>query len=137
MFEINDYSRQNPAYRVTFFVIACISCGISAVISIFSFVIGWMKLTLYECNACLWIREEVEPYKVSPIIGWPNICWMHSNLMCSSSFKHKMNNAHIIIKLFNNIIVSNSILTVFLYTSFNNTFIFSCNLCIYSSRLLF
>lgn len=35
----------------------------------FLFVIGWIKLILYECKACLEIKFELFPYKESPNIG--------------------------------------------------------------------
>lgn len=50
------------------------SSGNSEVNSILVLIIGWINDVLWAWRACLEIKEDSLPYKVSPMIGWP-ICF--------------------------------------------------------------
>ena len=47
------------------------SFGNEVLIIICFFETGCLNSILYECKACLEIRDDVDPYSESPKIGWP------------------------------------------------------------------
>ena len=49
--------------------IDCMSCGNEQEIDNISFVRGWIRVSLYACKACRWIKFEVVPYNLSATIG--------------------------------------------------------------------
>ena len=71
------------------------SLGIGAVNVNLLLEIGWMNDNLYEWRACLLIKGELVPYKVSPKSGCP-ICAICTRIWCVlPSFKNAFNNSKI------------------------------------------